>query len=97
LVTDCFASGFVAVSSSNFAPSCLKFAPSVATLWILDLQQSIQFGAATYAVVEGGTALLTVTRTGVPSGTVAVEYSVDLSSTAREGADFTLAPVGGLL
>ena len=71
--------------------------PSVATLWILDLQQSIQFGAATYAVVEGGTALLTVTRTGVPSGTVAVEYSVDPSSTAREGADFTLAPAAGTL
>ncbi len=70
---------------------------STATLWIVDEEQSVQFGAAIYSVVEGGTVLLTVSRSGVPAGTVTVNYQVGGGSTATETVDFTLTPGTGTL
>jgi hypothetical protein len=70
---------------------------STAALWIVDEEQSVQFGLAGYSVVEGGTVLVTVTRSGVPEGTVTVDYQVGGGSTATETADFTLTPAAGTL
>ncbi len=70
---------------------------SGATLWIVDQAQSVQFGAASYSVIEGGTVLVTVTRGGVPTGTVTVGFQLGGSSTAVATADFTLTPAAGTL
>ena len=70
---------------------------STATLWVVDEEQSVQFGSAGYSVIEGGTVLVTVTRSGVPAGTVTVNYQVGGGSTATESADFTLMPATGTL
>ena len=71
--------------------------PSTATLWILDVQQTVQFAATTYAVTEGGFVNVFVTRAGVPEGTVTVNYQVSGASTAAETSDFTLTPGQGTL
>jgi len=70
---------------------------STARLWIVDEEQSVQFGSAGYSVIEGGTVLVTVTRTGVPAGTVTVNYQVGGGGTATETDDFTLTPGTGTL
>ena len=69
---------------------------SAATLWILDRQQSFQFSTATTSVVEGQTLTITVTRSGVPAGTVTVDYRVGAGGTGT-AADFTLLPGPGTL
>ena len=69
---------------------------SAATLWILDRQQSFQFSTATTSVVEGRTLTITVTRSGVPAGTVTVDYRVGAGGTGT-AADFTLWPGPGTL
>ena len=69
---------------------------SAATLWILDRQQSFQFSTATTSVVEGQTLTVTVTRRGVPAGTVTVDYQVGAGGTGT-AADFTLLPGPGTL
>lgn len=48
-------------------------------------------------MIEGGTVLVTVTRSGVPTGTVTVNYQVGGGGTATETADFTLTPGTGTL
>jgi hypothetical protein len=58
-----------------------------ARVWILDESQSLQFTAESYAVVEGGTATVTVTRTGIPAG--AASATVTLGGTAVAGVDYT--------
>jgi azurin len=70
---------------------------SGATLWIVDEAQSVQFGSASYSVIEGGTVLVTVTRGGVPTGTVTVGFQIGGGSTAFAGVDFTLTPAAGTL
>lgn len=51
---------------------------------------SIQFQQSESAVTEGGTALLTVTRTGGSAGAVSVGYNTGAGS-AQSGADYTAA------
>jgi glucose/arabinose dehydrogenase len=70
---------------------------STATLWILDRQQSMQFSSATASVVEGKTLTIAVTRSGVPEGTVTVDYQVGAASSAATPTDVTLAPGPGTL
>jgi hypothetical protein len=70
---------------------------SSAAVWILDDEQSIQFGSATYSVIEGGTVLVSVVRNGVPDGAVTVNYQLLGSSTATQTTDFTLTPGAGTL
>jgi len=57
----------------------------------------VHFESAGYSVIEGGTVLVTVTRSGVPAGTVTVNYQVGGGSTATESADFILTPSTGTL
>jgi hypothetical protein len=71
--------------------------PSVATLWILDRQQSVQFDKASASVIEGGAINVVVTRSGVPEGIVAVDYQLDGGTTATLSTDFTLTPGVGTL
>ena len=71
--------------------------PSVATLWILDVQQTVQFAGTASTVTEGGFVNVLVTRAGVPDGTVTVNYQVGGASTATEISDFTLTPGQGTL
>jgi hypothetical protein len=53
---------------------------------------AIQFAQATYSVTEGGTGILTITRTGLRlASNVSVDYQV-VGGTATLGIDFTLPP-----
>jgi hypothetical protein len=58
-----------------------------ARVWIIDAGQMLRFDQQNLTVVEGGTATITVTRTGVPAGTVSA--SVLLGGTAQPGTDYT--------
>ncbi len=71
--------------------------PSTATLTIADNDApgTLQFGAATYAVAEGGMSPVMITRTGGSGGTVLVGWSVQGGGTATAAQDFT--PAGGTL
>ena len=71
--------------------------PSAATLWILDVQQTVQFAGTAATVTEGGFVNVLVTRAGVPDGSVTVNYQVTGASTATEFADYTLTPGQGTL
>jgi subtilisin family serine protease len=71
--------------------------PSAATLWILDVQQTVQFASTAATVTEGGFVNVLVTRAGVPDGSVTVNYQVTGASTATEFADYTLTPGQGTL
>ena len=62
--------------------------PSRARVWILDEEQSLQFSAVSYSVVEGGVATVTVTRVGVPAGTLGA--TVTLGGTAVAGVDYVV-------
>ena len=64
--------------------------PSRARVWIVDEEQSLQFSASTYGVIEGGTATITVTRVGVPAGTASA--TVVLGGTAVAGTDYVTPP-----
>ena len=69
--------------------------PSRARVWIVDEEQSLQFSASTYGVIEGGTATITVTRVGVPAGTASASVvlggaSVVLGGTAVAGTDYVV-------
>jgi Calx-beta domain len=70
---------------------------NTATLWIIDRDQSVQFSATTASVVEGKALTITVTRSGIPAGTVTVDYRVGTTSTAAMTNDFTLIPAPGTL
>ncbi|GAB4323660.1 MAG: hypothetical protein Kow0010_05130 [Dehalococcoidia bacterium] len=62
---------------------------STATLTILDddAASSVQFSATAYTVAEGGTATITVTRTGSTSVQATVNYATS-PGTATQGADY---------
>jgi hypothetical protein len=63
--------------------------PNSAVLTIVDndAQPSLQFSSATYSVGEGGgTATITVTRTGAPDNGVSVNYATVAGGTAIGGA-----------
>jgi hypothetical protein len=87
----------VVLTLSNPTNGLVIGAQSTAMLWIVDHEQSVQFGSATYSVVEGGTVVATITRAGVPDGTVTVNYQLAGSSTATQTTDFTLTPAPGTL
>ena len=63
-------------------------APAVGTVTITDddLAGAVQFGHRSYAVLEGGTATISVTRTGT-AGPVTVDYAT-ASATAAAPADY---------
>jgi subtilase family protein/Calx-beta domain-containing protein/CARDB protein len=86
----------VSLTLSNPTNGLALGSQSTATLWILDEEQSIQFGAAAYSVIEGGSVVVSVTRSGVPAGTVTVNYQL-LGGTATQFTDFTLTPGTGTL
>ena len=91
--------GNESVNLALFSPtnSLVLGNPSVATLWILDVQQTVQFAGTASTVTEGGFVNVLVTRAGVPDGTVTVNYQVGGASTATEISDFTLTPGQGTL
>ena len=57
-----------------------------ARVWIVDEEQSLQFSAASYSVVEGGVVVIAVTRTGIPQGTASA--TVTFGGTAVAGVDY---------
>lgn len=63
---------------------------NTATLTILDddAASSVQFSAIAYSVVEGGTATITVTRTGSTSAQATVNYATS-PGTATQGVDYS--------
>jgi hypothetical protein len=69
-------------------------APVSSRVWIIDGQQTVQFDRVLYSVIEGGAATITLTRTGVPAGTVTA--SVDVGGSAQHGVDYS-GPLPGLL
>lgn len=61
---------------------------SNATVSIIDNEIGISFSSATYSVSEGGgQALITVRRTGIPTGTVSVHFAT-ANGTATAGSDY---------
>ena len=62
--------------------------PARARVWIVDAQQSLQFSASSYAVVEGSAAMVTVTRTGAPSN--AASATITLGGAAVAGIDYVV-------
>ena len=71
---------------------------STATLTSLDNDQGgvIRFSAATYRVTEGGTATITVKRTGGAASGVTVNYAVTGGTATDGGVDYTLGGSGTL-
>ena len=67
----------VVLSNPDPAQSISLGSPSTATLAITDNDAagSLRFSTAAYAVTEGGSATLTVSRTGGSAGTVTVQYA----------------------
>jgi hypothetical protein len=80
--------------SINASNTAVIGTPATAVLSILDDDSTLQFSAATHSVSEGGTATITVQRTGSALGTVSVAYAVT-GGTATAPADYT-APAGRL-
>jgi hypothetical protein len=79
------------VTLSNPGGGAALGATTVATVTINDDEVSpsvVQFGQASYTVVEGGVATITVTRTGSTHGGVVVSYATSDGS-ATAGADYT--------
>ncbi|MBI1733651.1 MAG: SBBP repeat-containing protein [Candidatus Rokubacteria bacterium] len=63
--------------------------PSVAALRIVDNEATVQFASRTFTASEdGGTATITVERTG-PSGTATVDFATVAGGTATAGTDYT--------
>ena len=83
----------LALSVPPTSPGLLG-SPATAILTLNDNDQggTLKFGAATYTAAEGGTARLTVTRTGtgLASG-VTVDYAVTGGTATRGAVDYTLA------
>ncbi len=74
--------------------------PATATLTIVNDEpappNTVVLSASSYSVNEnGGTATITVSRTGDPTGTAGVSYSTTGNGTATEGLDYS--PVSGTL
>jgi hypothetical protein len=69
--------------------------PGAAVLTITDDDSTLAFSATAYAVTEGGTATVTVRRTGALVGTVSVGYAVT-GGTAQSGPDYTPVAAGRL-
>jgi hypothetical protein len=57
-------------------------------VWIVDAQQSLQFGSASYAVVEGSAVMVMVTRTGAPTG--AASATITLGAAAVAGVNYAV-------
>lgn len=55
-----------------------------------DLPVVLAFSAISYLVAEGGTATITVTRTGAGTGPASVDYATS-NGTAAAGVDYTAA------
>ena len=82
----------LALSVPPTSPGMLG-APATAVLTLNDNDQggTIRFGAATYTVAEGGTASLTVLRSGANlASAVTVDYTVTGGSALGGGTDYTL-------
>ena len=60
------------------------------TLKVVDDEPRVQFGAASFAVTEGGVATVTTTRTGSMSGQVTVNYATS-NGTGIAGTDYAAA------
>jgi uncharacterized repeat protein (TIGR01451 family) len=60
--------------------------PAMISLIVVPATSAVHFGAASYAVTEGGTARITVRREDV-SGPLAAEYTID-DGTAKGGIDY---------
>ena len=79
------------VTLANPTGGAILGAPSTTTVTITDDDPAgtVQFSQLSYAVVEGGTATITVTRTGT-AGPVSVSYATS-NGTATEPGDYTAA------
>jgi large repetitive protein len=69
--------------------------PGAAVVTIQDDDSTLAFSASDYPVAEGGTATVTVRRTGSLVGTVSVEYAVT-GGTAGSGTDYAPVAAGRL-
>ncbi|NDA66246.1 MAG: hypothetical protein EBY09_06345, partial [Verrucomicrobia bacterium] len=78
----------VNLSLANLVGGAVLGPQATAVLNILDNEVTVQFGSATYSVLEDQTnALINVTRIGSGGGTVTVDYAVTAGS-AVAGTDF---------
>jgi glucose/arabinose dehydrogenase/ribosomal protein L35AE/L33A len=84
----------ITITLSSAGGGATLGSPATATLTIVSddvatQPGSLQFGSATYAVNEtGGTATITVTRSGGSDGAVSVNYATS-NGTATAGSDYT--------
>ena len=81
-------------ASVTFITSADQVSRSVSGTGVMTTPAVLQFTQAAYAVTEGGTATITVTRTGSTDGGVSASYSIG-SGSATAGADYKTA--GGIL
>ena len=79
------------VNLSNPLNGTLGDAQGIGTILNDDSPGTLQFSAAAYTVAEnGGSATITVSRTGGATGTVTVHFSTS-DGTATAGSDYTAA------
>lgn len=71
-------------------------APSETTLWIVDDVQTVRFAPVTGSVAEGGTATVTVVRSGTTNGAVSVGYRVAGGTATGGGVDYSVGGTGTL-
>jgi uncharacterized repeat protein (TIGR01451 family) len=68
--------------------------PSTATVTIVENESTLQLGSASYSIGEGGSATITVKRSGSKTGIVTVDYAT-ADGTAIAGSDY--AATAGVL
>jgi len=98
LIDDAVAEGDRTVAVQLFNPlggATVLSTGSVATLTIVDDEQSVQFGLSSYTVTEGGVATISVTRTGPTDSVATVQFATVDGDTATAGSDYL--PVSGTL